>query len=127
MQMDNVKGTEREDLQRLHRQLEEEKEGFLDYSSRSMEDVEDADYDMLKRGHDLDEIRSMCNSEDKKLANLIEEQQYFLSSTRNKRMERLEDLEYFAKEKIKDYEAKQEDILYKIEKDKEKKNQQNKE
>lgn len=73
--MDSVKGREKEDLQNLHRKLEEEKEDFLIYASRSIEDLEDADYDMIKRGRDLDEIRSICGTEDIKLIGLIEEQQ----------------------------------------------------
>lgn len=103
--MNDVKGMEEED--------------FLVYSRRSMEDLEDADYDMLKRGRDLDEIRSMCGIEDVRLIGLIEEQQDFLNSSRKRRMERIEDLEYYTKEKVKEFEKRQEDKHNQVKEDKE--------
>ena len=115
--MDSDKGAKKEELQRVHRKLEEKKEDFLIYSSRSMEDLENADFDMLKRSRNLDELRSICGTEDTKLEGLINEQQNLLCSMRKKRMERIEDLEYFAKEKIKDIEVEQDEILYEIEKE----------
>lgn len=94
-------------------------EDFLVYSHRSMEDLEDADYDMLKRGRNLDEIRSMCNTEDARLIGLIEEQQDFLNSSRKRRMGRIEDLEYYSKEKVKEFEMRQEDKHNQVKEDKE--------
>lgn len=119
--MEELQELSEEELMRVQNDLVNEREDFMQKIFQCKESLQEEVQELQKRYYRLERMRENCDFRDKKLLILLDENQNHLYSMKLRIMEIFKELDTVTNKKIQEWNAKQEDISYWLQKAQEEK------